>query len=112
MMILLVTYFLYSAFSDLCTFTKTGETMTRQKLYQCATCNMVEDGYCICRICVKTCHEGHIIFQSDRYEQGFGLGFCDCGEEGSRGIRSCKMLQGKFATATPSTSTSLAPGLR
>ena len=83
--------------------------MSEQKWYKCATCNMVEDGYCICQICIKTCHEGHIIFQSDRYEQGFGLGFCDCGEEGSRGIRSCKMLQGKFATATPSTS--LAPGL-
>ena len=90
--------------------------MTEQKWYKCATCNMVEDGYCICHICIKTCHEGHIIFQSDRYVQGFGLGFCDCGEEGSRGIRSCKMLQGKFATATatpsPSTSTSLTPGLR
>ena len=95
MMILLVTYFLYSAFSDLCTFTKTGETMTRQKLYQCATCNMVEGGYCICQICIKTCHEGHNIVQKT-YKGGFGLGFCDCGEEGSRGVRPCKMLKGIF----------------
>ena len=85
--------------------------MTEQKWYKCATCNMVEDGYCICQICIKTCHEGHNVVQTDTYEQGFGLGFCDCGEEGSRGIRSCKMLQGKFVTAPPEPSTSLAPGL-
>ena len=82
--------------------------MTEQKWYKCATCNMVEDGYCICQICIKTCHEGHTNYLTNIYE----LGFCDCGEEGSRGIRSCKMLHGKFVTAPPEPSTSIAPGLR
>ena len=59
--------------------------MMVQKLYQCATCDMTEDGYHICEICIKNCHAGHITFQKDSYEKGFGLGFCDCGEEGSRG---------------------------
>ena len=62
----------------------------------CATCFKTENGYCICEICINNCHEGHITFQTDAYEEGFGLGFCDCGEEGSRGIGSCKMLKGKY----------------
>ena len=69
--------------------------MTKQRWYQCATCSMAEDGYCICQICIKTCHEGHNILQTNTC----GLGFCDCGEEGSRGIRPCKMLQGKFVAS-------------
>ena len=70
--------------------------MMVQKFYRCATCNMTEDGLCICEICIKNCHAGHIIFESPTYKEGIGEGFCDCGEEGSRGIRSCKMLKGKL----------------
>ena len=77
----------------------TGEEMMVQKFYRCATCNMTEDGLCICEVCITNCHAGHITYESARYKEyieGFGPGFCDCGEEGSRGIRSCKMLTGKF----------------
>ena len=65
--------------------------MIEQKLYQCATCNMDDDGYCICEPCIINCHKDHVVFQTKTYEEGF----CDCGEEGSKGIRSCKMLKGR-----------------
>ena len=78
--------------------------MIEQKLYQCNTCNMVKDNYYnqynyntipgICEPCIINCHKDHDVFQTDAYDEGFGLGCCDCGEEGSRGIRSCKMLKG------------------
>ena len=83
--------------SGLCTFTITGEEMMLQKFYWCATCNIPSaDEYCICEICIKNCHAGHITYETPIFEEGFGPGFCDCGEEGSRGIRSCKMLKGKL----------------
>ena len=59
----------------------------KQTLYQCATCNMTEDGYCICESCINNCHEGHLTYQS--FSES---GFCDCGWEGSRGIRPCKFV--------------------
>ena len=75
--------------SEFCTFSKTGEVGIEQKLYNCLTCNM-KDGYCICEICINNCHEGHtVVFAEDDAE-----GFCDCGEQGSRSIRSCNMLKG------------------
>ena len=55
---------------------------------------MNEDGYCICEICIKNCHAGHKTYLTKEFDEGFGPGFCDCGDEGSRGIRSCKMLKG------------------
>ena len=85
--------------SDLCTFAITGEKMILQKLYQCATCNMTKNEDCICEICIKNCHEGHITFKISKIEmQGisYSRGFCVCGDEGSIGIRSCKMLTGEF----------------
>ena len=82
-----------SFISEFCTFSKTGEVGIEQKLYNCVTCKM-EDGHCICEICIKNCHQGHTVsFSEDDVE-----GFCDCGEEGSRGIRSCNMLKGKFCS--------------
>ena len=57
---------------------------------------MSEGGYSICKICIKNCHAGHIIFEDPTYEEGIGASYCDCGEEGSRDLRSCKMLKGKF----------------
>ena len=75
--------------SDLCTFSQTGEVGIEQKLYNCFTCNM-QDGHCICEICINNCHKGHIVvFSEDDAE-----GFCDCGEQGSRDIGSCYMLKG------------------
>ena len=70
--------------------------MKWHKSYGCTTCNMTGNVdansiYVICEICIKNCHVGHNIS-----EMSFERGFCDCGEEGSRGIRSCKMLTGKF----------------
>ena len=76
-----------------CTFCQTGEVGIEQKLYICVTCNM-NDGYCICEICIKNCHEGHnVVFSEEDAE-----GYCDCGEQGSRGIRSCNMLKGSFCS--------------
>ena len=55
---------------------------------------MNEDGYCICEICIKNCHAGHKTYLTEEFEEGFGPGFCDCGDEGSRGLKTCKMLKG------------------
>ena len=78
-------------FSENCTFSQTGEVGIEQKLYNCVTCNM-QDGHCICKICINNCHKGHkVVFSEEDAE-----GFCDCGEQGSRGIRSCNMLKGRF----------------
>ena len=49
------------------------------------------DKYCICEICINSCHAGHDTTFIDQFNFH---GFCDCGDEGSRGIRSCKMLKG------------------
>ena len=70
--------------------------MIKQKLYRCATCHMTGklstgDKYCICEICINSCHAGHDTTFIDQFNFH---GFCDCGDEGSRGIRSCKMLKG------------------
>ena len=79
--------------SDLCTFSQTGEVGIEQKLYNCVTCNM-QDGHCICEICIKNCHNGHtVVFSEEDVE-----GYCDCGEQGSRGITSCNMLKGRLCS--------------
>ena len=63
----------------------------QQKLYNCVTCNM-KDGYCICENCIKNCHKGHnVVFSEEDIE-----GYCDCGEQSSRGITSCNMLKGRI----------------
>ena len=64
------------------------------------------DGHCICEICINNCHEGHkVVFAENDAE-----GFCDCGEQGSRSIRSCKMLKGTEPShLTPEPDPSLAP---
>ena len=49
------------------------------------------DKYCICEICINSCHAGHDTTFIDQFNFH---GFCDCGDEGLRGIRSCKMLKG------------------
>ena len=49
------------------------------------------DKYCICEICINSCHAGH---DTTFIDQLNFHGFCDCGDEGSRGIRSCQMLKG------------------
>ena len=79
--------------SDCCTFSKTGKHMIEQKLYYCDTCNMNDDEFCICEPCIMNCHKDHVVFQANTYEEGNWLGFCDCG---SQGIRSCKMLKGRY----------------
>ena len=68
--------------------------MVNQKLYQCDTCSMNEDGYCICEICIRNCHAGHKTYLTKEFDEGFGPGFCDCGDEGSQGIRTCKIIKG------------------
>ena len=70
--------------------------MIKQKLYRCVTCQMTGqlstgDKYCICEICINSCHAGHDTTFIDQFNFH---GFCDCGDEGLRGIRSCKMLKG------------------
>ena len=55
---------------------------------------MNEDGYCICEICIKNCHAGHNTYLTKEFDEGFGPGFCDCGDEGSQGIRTCKTIKG------------------
>ena len=77
--------------SDCCTFSKTGKHMIKQKLYYCDTCNMNDDEFCICEACIINCHKDHDVFTSESENE-----FCDCGEESSRGIRSCKMLKGRY----------------
>ena len=78
---------------EFCTFSQTGEVGIKQKLYNCVTCKM-EDGHCICEICIKNCHQGHtVLFSEDDLE-----GYCDCGEQGSKGKRSCNMLKGRICS--------------
>ena len=48
---------------------------------------MATNSYYICEICIKHCHAGHNIFFSQ-----VEYGFCNCGQEGLRGIRPCQML--------------------
>ena len=55
---------------------------------------MNEDGYCICEICIRNCHAGHKTYLTKEFDEGFGPGFCDCGDEGSQGIRTCKIIKG------------------
>ena len=88
------------SFLGLCTFKETEAQMIKQKLYRCATCHMTGklstgDKYCICEICINSCHAGHDTTFIDQFNFH---GFCDCGDEGSRGIRSCKMLKGTVPT--------------
>ena len=88
--------------SEFCTFSTTGEVGIEQMLYNCITCNML-DGHCICKICINNCHKGHkVVFSEEDAE-----GYCDCGEQGSRGIRSCNMLKG--TQPSPEPDPSLAP---
>ena len=84
------------SFLGLCTYKETEEQMIKQRLYRCDTCHMTGklstgDKYCICEICINNCHAGH---DTTFIDQLNFHGFCDCGDEGSRGIRSCKMLKG------------------
>ena len=82
--------------SEFCTFSTTGEVGIEQMLYNCITCNM-QDGHCICKICINNCHKGHkVVFSEEDAE-----GYCDCGEQGSRGIRSCNMLKGTEPSYLP-----------
>ena len=80
-----------SFISEFCTFSTTGEVGIEQKLYICVTCKM-DDGYCICEICIKNCHQGHTVLFSEYDLEGY----CDCGEQGSQGKRSCNMLKGRI----------------
>ena len=67
-------------------------------MYKCATCDMADPGYCICEVCINTCHEGcDVSLYADRGDtDGIGRGFCDCGAEGSEGKRVCKKLKGMY----------------
>ena len=57
---------------------------------------MAYPGYCICEVCINTCHEGcDVSLYADRGDtDGIGRGFCDCGAEGLEGKRVCKKLKG------------------
>ena len=78
---------------SICSFSQTGVVGIEQKLYSCVTCNM-QDGHCICEVCIKNCHKGHkVVFSEEDAE-----GYCDCGEQGSRGITSCNMLKGRLCS--------------
>merc|ERR1712223_491476 len=77
----------------MCTYNMTKQRYAVQKLYKCATCDMDSQGYCICEVCIKTCHDGHETSMSEN-EEGYGGGFCDCADEGSDGKRICKNLRG------------------
>merc|ERR1711963_555992 len=82
-----------------CTFNMTKERYAVQKLYRCVTCDMADPGYCICEVCITTCHEGHeTSFSANSNEEGFSPGFCDCGAEGSSGKRICKKLKEKSSS--------------
>merc|ERR1712173_208121 len=82
----------------ICTFNFTKERYPVQKMYKCATCDMADPGYCICEVCINTCHEGcDVSLYADRGDtDGIGRGFCDCGAEGSEGKRVCKKLKGMY----------------
>ena len=77
----------------------TGERMPLQKLYKCSPCGLAEDGHCICEFCIKNCHEGHNTSmagcqdQEEYIKEEVLSGYCDCGEEASRGKRSCNILK-------------------
>ena len=73
----------------LCTFAKHGRSYITQRLYQCATCNLMGD-LCCCEACAKTCHKGH-----DCTFMAECSGYCDCGAGDS--LRPCCCL-GKAAT--------------
>lgn len=77
----------------LCTYNMSKKRMVVQKLFKCSTCDMDDDGYCICETCIKTCHEGHETTMSHEERDGFGYGFCDCGDEAVSGARTCKTLK-------------------
>ena len=49
--------------------------------------------YDICEPCIINCHKDHDVFL---FEEGTTSCFCNCGEEGSRGKRSCKLLKGRY----------------
>ena len=71
----------------------TGERLIPQKLYKCSTCGMGEDDVrCICEFCIKSCHEGHDISMAFE-DKEVGYGYCDCGQEASKGKRSCNLLK-------------------
>ena len=73
--------------------------MPLQKLYKCSPCGLAEDGHCICEFCIKNCHEGHNKSMAECQDQEEYIkeevlsGYCDCGEEASRGKRSCNILK-------------------
>ena len=63
---------------DLCSYTKTGNSLFVQEYFFCYTCGMDETkNNGVCKVCVKTCHADHDVkFYANT------LCFCDCGMEG------------------------------
>eukprot|EP00041_Stephanoeca_diplocostata_P003906 m.39184 g.39184 ORF g.39184 m.39184 type:complete len:2594 (-) comp14703_c0_seq1:398-8179(-) len=62
----------------LCTYNYTGDVHVEQDVFQCHTCNIVDD-MCICTACATGSHVGHDV----RYKGKASAAFCDCGNTAS-----------------------------